>query len=69
MILVEPYQIAFSTADEEGFYFSGDPVIAEPHPISPLPGGTYRVVDGVLYRVFPGPAPLTIGVEGPPAAR
>lgn len=55
-------QIALSTDQEQRNYFTGVSggrslvgVFADPAGI--LPHGTYRVIDGTLYRVVPGPIP------------
>jgi hypothetical protein len=51
-------QISLSTADDEANYFTGDPAPSVgPKPSRLLPAGTYRVLDGQLYRVLPGISP------------
>ena len=53
-------QISVSTAEEENNYFTGQPEASvEPRPNAILPPGTYRVIDGELYRVVDS-VPLTI---------
>ncbi len=59
------FQLAVSTAEEEENYFFGQPIPThESDPEAALPGGVYRVIDGQLYRVLPGAAPIP-----PPADR
>jgi hypothetical protein len=64
-------QISLSTADDEANYFTGDPApSAVPKPSRFLPAGTYRVMDGQLYRVLPGISPryipsLAVATENP----
>jgi hypothetical protein len=51
-------QISLSTADDEANYFTGNPSPpVKPDPNRLLPAGTYRVLDGQLYRVVPGVSP------------
>lgn len=53
------FQLAVSTAEEEKNYFFGQPVPShESDPEAALPAGIYRVIDGQLYRVLPGAAPI-----------
>lgn len=52
-------QIALSTAEEERNYFTGD---LSPTPFSAsaeaaMPVGVYRVIDGEVFRIVPGPIP------------
>ena len=61
MTTIDQPQVFFlSTAEEESNYFTGTP---EPHPAFPADGliaaGTYRVVNGELFRVVSGPADFT----------
>lgn len=54
--LLTDIQFSLSTAEDEKNYFSGS--TPPPHPeLSPenaLPPGTYRVIDGQLFRVAAG---------------
>jgi hypothetical protein len=48
-------QLAVSTAEDEHNYFTGQPEVpVRPNPNGILPAGTYRVIDGALYRVVGG---------------
>jgi hypothetical protein len=56
-----PYseQLSVSTAEEEENYFTEETVVSPQAPSEAvLPPGTYRVIDGQLFRVLPGPPPL-----------
>ena len=57
MMKLTTEQISVSTAEEENNYFTGQPEApVRPCPNAILPPGTYRVIDGELYRiVFSGP--------------
>ena len=51
-------QMCLSTAEDEKNYFSGTtskPPVIDPDEI--LPPGTYRIIDGELYRILPGLPP------------
>ena len=61
MIKVTPYKsYTTSTAEDELNYFSRGFVNAtvEPDPSTILPEGSYRVIEGELYRVVPGLPPI-----------
>lgn len=48
-------QISVSTADDEVNYFTGQPEFPwGPNPNTILPPGTYRVIEGQLYRIIGG---------------
>ena len=48
-------QISFSTAEEEEFYFTGGLAAAHVFDVNVvLPPGTYRVIDGELFRIVAG---------------
>lgn len=62
-------QLSLSTAEEEANYFTGNEQEAQilPDPNAVLPPGTYRVIEGHLYRIVrgvPGSLPVT-AVESP----
>lgn len=60
MIKLTIHQLSLSTAEEESNYFTGQvEVSVKPEPDVILPPGTYRVVEGSLYRIV-SPAPRTI---------
>lgn len=55
-------QIALSTAEEEQNYFTGvtgRPSLFGPTLVGdiPMPLGTYRIINGELLRIVPGPVP------------
>jgi hypothetical protein len=53
-------QLSVSTAEDENNYFTGQQnVIEQPEPSKVLPAGLYRVIEGQLYRVIGGVAPLS----------
>lgn len=57
--LVE-FQISLSTAEEELNYFTGhEAATFEVYPAPVMPAGTYRMVDGRLYRIVPEAAPIS----------
>jgi hypothetical protein len=57
-------QLSVSTAEDENNYFTGQQEVAlQPNPNSILPPGTYRVIEGSLYRVMRG-APLALPAAG-----
>ena len=53
-------QLSVSTAEDEMNYFTGQPELAvQPNVDAILPPGTYRVIEGQLYRIVSGiPAEL-----------
>jgi hypothetical protein len=55
------FQIEVSTAEEERNLFSGEqPTTAQDiHSNSIMQPGIYRVVDGEIYRIVGGPAPVS----------
>ncbi len=56
-------QMSLTTAEDENNYFTGQPQASiQPTPSEILPSGSYRVIDGNLYRVvgtFPPNLPGT----------
>lgn len=54
--LLTDFQFSLSTAEDERNYFSGSTPAPQPEvaPEDVLPPGTYRVIDGQLYRVAAG---------------
>ena len=59
-------QISVSTAEDEHNYFTGQPEFpVRPNPNAILPPGTYRVIEGSLYRVIRGVPPKlpSVGAE------
>ena len=51
------YQISQSTAEEEASYFTGEIEPAwQPNANTVLPAGSYRVINGQIYRILPGVA-------------
>ncbi len=59
-------QISVSTAEDEHNYFTGQPdFLVRPNPNAIRPPGTYRVIEGSLYRVISGVPPklLPVGSE------
>ena len=51
-------QISLSTAEDARNYFWGDlPPTRPPETGYVLPPGTYRVIDGMLFRLVPGLPP------------
>lgn len=51
-------QFSVSTAEDQHNYFTGQPEVpVQPNPNAILPPGTYRVIEGTLYRVMGGVAP------------
>ena len=63
-------QIAVSTADEARNYFTGDqgPLRIAPLREQALPIGTYRLIDGELFKIIPGPNP-NLPVNAQPSRR
>ena len=56
--LSDPEQLAISTAEDERNYFTGEQEISlQPNPNAILPPGTYRVIEGSLYRIMGGIPP------------
>lgn len=59
-------QIAISTAEDERNYFTGRPEISvQPDPSTILPPGTYRVIDGNLYRISRDVPPSFAAINSP----
>lgn len=54
------FQFSLSTAEDERNYFSAltPPPLPEPAPEDVLAPGTYRVIDGRLFRITTGVPPL-----------
>ncbi|MDO8689518.1 MAG: hypothetical protein Q7R39_05830 [Dehalococcoidia bacterium] len=51
-------QVSVTTAEDENNYFTGTPEVqGRPHLNAILPPGTYRVVEGSLYRIVGGVPP------------
>lgn len=60
-------QLSLSTAYDEANYFTGQPEVPwRPDPNEILRPGTYRVIDGQLYRVVGGMAPTKPQTESDP---
>lgn len=58
------FQFSLSTAEEESNYFTGSPETRyEPAPQSCMPEGVYRVIDGRMFRVAPGPSPFVAALR------
>jgi hypothetical protein len=60
-------QFSLSTGDDEINYFTGEQevVAVEADPNAILPPGTYRVVDGQLYRIASSNPPVLPGRDTP----
>ena len=58
------FQLSVSTADDEKAYFTGNEGVAigsaTENSLS-LPAGTYRLIEGALYRIVPGIPPTMRG--------
>lgn len=55
---VNDQPLCVSTAQEEANYFTGErPPVLQPDLNAILPQGSYRVIDGRLYRVVEGVRP------------
>ena len=64
MIELTVEQLSISTAQEESYYFTGRPEVSvSPRPSVILPPGTYRVVEGRLYRIVSSAPPTIPGVN------
>ncbi len=58
-------QLSVSTAEEESYYFTGQPAVAvRPRPSAILPPGAYRVIEGGLYRIVTNASPTIPGTSG-----
>jgi len=54
------FQIEMSTAEEERTLFSSEQseIAGKSDSNSIMPAGTYRLVNGEIYRIVAGPAPI-----------
>lgn len=69
MIRLTAEQFSLSTAEEERNLFTGQPVAPlKTDEDAVMPAGTYRVLEGRLYRVVDEVAPLA-RIPGVPAKR
>lgn len=59
-LLMTEFQLSLSTAEDEANYFSQYPSVF-PAPVSEVPTGIYRVIDGQLFQVVPG-VPISLGL-------